>query len=196
MKLFLVRHGETDYNRRRRYQGRSDTVLNRTGKRQAARLQKRLKSEDFHAVYSSCLARAMQTARLIADGRGLEIIACDRLMEMDFGQLEGLTYDEVTAKYPHRQPTSFDFSDCGGEDLPALALRMRAFVEELRDNHSDRSSVLVVSHGGCLGVLLCLLLNMDVNGWWQFNIAPASLTIVEDAMRHPELALLNDVSHL
>jgi broad specificity phosphatase PhoE len=196
MKMFLVRHGETNYNRQNCYQGRTNTALNREGLRQAKKLQRRLLSEEIDKIYTSNLMRAMDTARIIADGRGIEVVSSEDLAEIDFGRFEGKTYEEIVKECPGWQLTNFDFTTCGGESLNGLARRVKSFIDEVRGSNPAESGILVVSHSGCLCVLLCLLLEVDVTEWWQFAVAPASLTIVENVHRQSVLALLNDVSHL
>jgi len=195
MKLFMVRHGETDYNRQRRYQGRTANALNRTGLQQADMLHRRLLPETIDRIYTSNLIRAKDTARIIAYGRSIEVVSCENLAEMDFGELEGLTYDQITARYPDWQPTDFDFTLRGGESPEHFVRRMKAFAEKMRSNPAE-SNILVVAHAGCLRILLCLLLGIDIAAWWRFSLAPASLSVFENAEQEPVLTLLNDVSHL
>ncbi len=196
MKLFIVRHGETDYNRQKRYQGRTNTNLNKTGLRQAQALRRRLLSERIDKIYTSSLMRAADTAHIIAAGRSIKIITHDSLAEIDFGQLEGLTYQEITDKYPGWQPTNFDFTAFGGESLEQLRLRMEYFVSELRDDNTEDFNILIVAHSGCLRVMLCFLLGRDTSDWWRLTLSPASLTIIDNIQLEPALKLLNDTSHL
>jgi len=196
VKLFLVRHGETDYNRSNRYQGHSNTALNRTGLRQAKRLQRRLLDEKIDKIYASSLMRAMDTARIIADGRGIEVAASENLVEIGFGRFEGMTYDEIIKEYPEWRPTNCDFTACGGESLDELARRAGLFSQEIHRDNPTGSNILVVSHAGCLRVLLCIILGIDVSEWWRFTVATASISIVENTHLEPVLSLLSDVSHL
>jgi len=196
MRLILARHGETDYNREWRFQGHSDLGLNRVGRWQAGRLRKRLYREPIAVIYTSNLKRAVETAEIIAQGRGLRIVTSENLAEIDFGKFEGLTHDEIVKSYPDWEPSDFSFTAYGGESLEQLARRIRAFAKELRSGNPADANILIVAHSGSLCVLLCLLLGIDIESWWRFRFAPASLTIVEDVEREPVLTLLNDVSHL
>ena len=126
MKLYLVRHGQTDLNRVRRYQGRIDVPLNETGIGQARQLAVRLSSEPFDAIYASPLARAHETARLIHDGRSIAIITSPELVEMDFGRLEGKTYQEIIGIFP-AGPRRVRFSF--GQKLADLAVH--AFFHDI-----------------------------------------------------------------
>ena len=195
MKLFLARHGQTDLNKVRRYQGRIDVPLNETGIAQAQKLSLRLSSERFDKIYASPLLRAQQTAGIIHNGSSVDITKLDELVEMDFGKLEGKTYKEIIEIFPDWNPSVFDFTFAGGENLESLAIRIRSFVNMLKEL-DDNSNILVVTHSGCLRVILCFLLDIDINKWWQFRIDVASLTVVDNVTQGAVLTLLNDTSHL
>jgi broad specificity phosphatase PhoE len=100
LHLMLVRHGESEWNAQRRYQGQSDVPLSALGRRQAELIAERLAGGKIDAVYASDLARAWETARPIAEKNGLKVISEPRLRELKFGVLEGLTFDEAQAHYP------------------------------------------------------------------------------------------------
>jgi broad specificity phosphatase PhoE len=196
MRLLLARHGETDYNRRWRYQGRIDLRLNQAGLLQAERLRHRLSREPIDVIYTSKLKRAEDTAGIIARGRGLRVVPCENLAEIDFGKFEGMTYAEIVKSYPDWQPSDSSFTAYGGESLEQLARRIRAFENELRSDNPADANILIIAHSGSLRVLLCVLLGIDIENWLRFCLTPASLTAVEDFGQKPVLTLLNDVSHL
>jgi alpha-ribazole phosphatase len=195
LRLYLVRHGQTDLNKARCYQGHLDASLDETGIQQARNLSLRLSSEQIDKIYTSPLIRAQETAKIIRNGRNIELSSSADLVEMSFGQFEGKKYEEIIKIYPDWDPSVFDFTFADGESLDSLAARMKSFTDFLITGCID-SNVLVVSHSGCLRVLLCLLMGIDVNKWWQFKIDLASLTIVENFADSPVLALSNDTSHL
>jgi alpha-ribazole phosphatase len=196
MKLFLVRHGETDCNVQKRYQGQSDTELNVKGIAQAWALQHRFLSEPVDAVYTSPLLRAERTARIISAERDINIVTRRDLMEISFGRLEGLSYQEILDRHPRWDAEAFDFTPYGGENMQQLAARIGTFLQAIRDEQRDNDNVLIVAHSGSLRVMLCLLLGMDINNWWRFQSDNASVSIVDNMERAPVLALLNDTSHL
>ncbi len=99
-RLLLVRHGETELNSALRYWGRTDVALSDTGLIQAERLRERLNLEKIGFIYSNSLKRALVTAQVITLKHNLEVIACPELREIDFGRLEGLTFDEINRLYP------------------------------------------------------------------------------------------------
>jgi broad specificity phosphatase PhoE len=147
-RILLVRHGETDWNRESRWQGQSDTPLNDTGREQARALAEELTGEPLDAVYSSDLIRAHETARVVAESRGLDVIAIRDLRERSFGSLEGLTTDEIQARHPGIE---LPWSD--GETREAMAERVLEALQRIADTHPD-ADVLVVSHGGPLRAVL------------------------------------------
>lgn len=147
-RILLARHGETDWNREHRWQGQSDTPLNDTGREQARALAEELAGEPLDAVYSSDLIRAHETARVVAEQRGLDVVAIQDLRERSFGSLEGLTTDEIQTRYPGIE---LPWSD--GETREAMAERVLGALKRIAETHPD-AHVLVVSHGGPLRAVL------------------------------------------
>jgi len=195
VKLLLVRHGETEWNKTGRYQGRSDVELSAIGLWQAERLRDRLAGQRIDAVYSSDLKRALHTAQIITSQHNLAVMPCKELREIDFGELEGMTYDEIQLHYPNWSGISSDVSIPGGESLSQLAFRIELFVPRLAE-HSGDKTVLVVAHGGALRVLVCILLGIGIEHWLQIRLDCASLTIMEGYPDRVVLSLLNDACHL
>jgi len=147
--ILLVRHGETDWNRERRVQGHSDTPLNDTGRVQARALAAELAGERIDAVYSSDLARAYETARIVADARGLGVTALRDFRERHFGTWEGMTDDEVLERFPHAAGGPWG----DAETVDEMAGRVFDALQRIADAHPD-GHVLVVSHGGPLRSVL------------------------------------------
>jgi probable phosphoglycerate mutase len=135
--ILFARHGETDWNRERRYQGHADEPLNETGRAQARELAASLRGATYSIVYSSDLRRASETAEMVADALGLQVRLDPRLREIDVGSWQGVSHPELDGR-------SWD-----GETLEAHRARV---VEAIRDIASEHPSaeVLVVAHGGTL----------------------------------------------
>ena len=197
--LILARHGATEHNSSLRFCGHADVPLSETGCRQAERLALRLAGERIDVAYSSDLARAADTAARICEGRGLAAELRPELREMDFGECDGLTFQEIAEGYPsvaaRLADAGSDISFPGGESLRRMGERVDGFLETLL-RHGQQESVLVVSHGGPLRVLLCRLLGIGLEHWWQFRLDTGSVTT---ATAHPawaRIALMNDTSHL
>jgi len=159
--LILVRHGETDWNAEHRWQGHSDTRLNAAGREQARRLAEELERVD--AVYSSDLARARETAEILAVRIGLEVRLDPRLRERGFGAWEGLTTDEIASSFPDEQRRWRAGIGAGARDaepFEAFAARVGSFVADVGPRHVDEE-VLVVAHGGTIRVVHALASGLD-----------------------------------
>lgn len=150
--VFLVRHGETPWNRERRFQGHQDIPLSPAGLSQAKRLAQSLKGETFDAVYSSDLRRAVQTAEIIAQEKNLPVVKLKALRERSMGEWEGLTREEVAARFPD-WPQRIIEGRHGTESLSALQERMMNQLEHLVRLHRG-GRILAVSHGGSINAVL------------------------------------------
>ena len=155
-RVLAIRHGETDWNRDGRIQGQLDIGLNATGRWQARCLAQALADEELFAVCSSDLARAAQTARELAQPRGLEIVEDAGLRERGFGRFEGSTFVEIEARWPNeaarwrrRDP---QFAPGGGEALVDFYARCIAAATRLAQAHAG-GSIAIVAHGGVLDCL-------------------------------------------
>ena len=147
--LVLVRHGETDWNRERRYQGHADQPLNEAGRRQARELANQLRAEPVTALYTSPLRRASETAQLLAGHFGLEARMLDALLEIDVGAWEGLTIEQVRARYPERVDQDWRSGWEDGESYGDLERRVVPALLELGSQH-EGGHVLAVTHAGPL----------------------------------------------
>jgi broad specificity phosphatase PhoE len=147
--ILLARHGETDWNREGRFQGHADPPLNETGRAQAAELAAELEGVELAAVYSSPLRRAVETAAVVAAEHGLEPVAVDALREVDVGSWQGLTREEIEARFPEQFARWLDY-DQGwedGESYEGMGRRAVAVLLELAAAH-EGERILAVTHGG------------------------------------------------
>jgi len=165
-RIYLIRHGETDWNRDEICMGQMDVPLNERGRRQALLTAERLASEQIDAVYTSDLSRALETARPIAERHDLIPIARRDLRELDYGCWQGLKSAEIRRRFPEASaggPQGEDdlsFQPAGGESRTRLYERaVRAFEEILR--HHPDETVIIVTHGG---VIRCLVNNVLQRG--------------------------------
>jgi broad specificity phosphatase PhoE len=159
-RLWLVRHGQTDWNLAGRWQGQAPHApgLNAAGHAQALVIREQLRWEKLAAVYSSDLLRARQTAALIAQTLGLRVILEPRLREIHLGAWEGMLSEEIEAKYPQelaeRARNPFLARAPGGESPLDVAERVLAAIHEIAANCAGES-VLIVAHGVTLAVIIC-----------------------------------------
>lgn len=194
-----MRHGDTELNSAERYWGHSDVELSAAGLRQAERLRDRLAAEKIDAIYSSDLLRASLTAKIIASRHQLDVITCAELREINFGDAEGLTFDEISQLYPEvtklwvQRSPKLEYP--GGESLDQFNNRVSKFQDRL-EKHAPEQTILMVAHSGVLRTLVCQLLGIELRYRWQFRLDFASLSIIETYRQGAVLSLLNDVSHL
>jgi broad specificity phosphatase PhoE len=149
-RIFLIRHGATEWNRAKRAQGHADIDLNDEGRAQAAASARTLAREDIVAVYSSDLGRSLDTARAIAEPHSLEVVSDPDLREVDQGEWTGLHVDEIAQRWPdlwgdNRHHTRRP----GGEGPREVRVRALAALSRIVKQHPD-GSVAVVSHGGTI----------------------------------------------
>jgi len=208
LTLVLTRHGLTDRSRPEQHLGQHiDIGLNAAGREQAGRLAGRLDGVAFDRVVSSPSRRALETARLVAPGREIETDA--RLLELDYGSWEGLTYEQVFARDGHAR-TLWEADPAGlacpgGESGNEVAARVRSFLEEevLEGDISGEAGerrVLVVSHSSTERILLCVALGVAVRDFRRrFVQDPLNLTVVRFAGplgSGGQALVINDTSHL
>lgn len=203
-RIFLVRHGATEWNAHGRIQGQSDPSLNEAGERQARRLGLRLASVPFVEARCSDLRRCRETAAGILPGRNdVRLQEMPELREKNFGAWEGLTFREVEARYPDMyrnwlMAADPSFAPPGGESDLQLYSRAETVVDRLRESPADNGgNFLVVTHGGMLRALIACLLGLPPQKMWNFRFANAGLSVVgvfDDGAAVVDL--LNDTSHL
>lgn len=188
--IYLVRHGETDWNLARRIQGHSDVPLNQRGLSQAEKVAARFQDVEIHAVYSSDLTRARRTAECIAERIGtLTVHTLPTLRERCYGQWEGLTYEEIRARFEDMDETA-----CGIETFEAMQQRASAALTELAIRHAGQT-IVVVSHGG----LINSFLHDVTNGQQGTGITQLDNTGINQFLFQNgkwEVVKINDTDHL
>lgn len=155
-RICFIRHGETDWNAGKRIQGQTDIPLNETGVRQALAMAFSAAHHEFAAIYSSDLVRAHETAKMLAQRRGLEVRLLPQLRERHYGIFQGITaaeglqrYPEAHARYLARDP-DYDFET--GENMHVFAARVESAVHEMTRHHAQQT-VAAVSHAGVLDIV-------------------------------------------
>ncbi len=203
MRLLLIRHGETDHNAERLALGREDVALNERGQLQSRALAEALAGASFgaiSAIYSSPLQRATATASPLAEALALPVQVEAGLIEMEIGEMEGLTFPQVRERYPDfmRGWLSDGLGDVpmpGGESLRQVQERGWAAVEAIRDRHPDET-VAAVSHNFVILTLLCQVLGLPLARFRNLRHELAAVSVLElDASRNA-LVTMNDRCHL
>ncbi|MCH8814897.1 MAG: histidine phosphatase family protein [Chloroflexi bacterium] len=198
--LYLVRHGETDANRDGLALGRADVPLNECGLGQAERLREALKNEPFAAIYSSPLSRTLKTAEVITVTRGLDVTVEKSLVEMDVGDLDGLTFAEVRERYPSllERWTSPDGPNerlPGGERLLDVHARATEFLNRIRELHPT-DSVCAVTHNFVILTILADVLVGGIGSFRRLRHSVAAISVLEVEGSRWRVVRMNDTSHL
>ncbi|GAA6492155.1 histidine phosphatase family protein [Candidatus Bariatricus faecipullorum] len=187
MKIYLIRHGETDWNKLRRLQGQADIPLNEFGRQLARETEPALRNVPFDRIYTSPLKRARETAELVTAGRNLPIIEEPRLKEMGFGEFEGLCCREEGWNIP--DPGFRDFFNApekyrppkGGESFQQVSDRLESFLKELYATEElQNKTVLLSTHGAALCGILRLIKKNPMERYWDGGVHKnCAVTIVE-----------------
>lgn len=163
--IWLVRHGETDWNASRRLQGSTDIELNSVGHAQAESVADRLAPIPFDAIFTSPLARTVQTATPLAKQRQLSPFLIPELAERNFGVFQGLTPEDISRQYPDDykrwQARDPEFCPRGGESLHDFRARVELGLDSIIRGHTGQT-IAVFSHGGVLDVIYRLAKNIDL----------------------------------
>jgi broad specificity phosphatase PhoE len=198
-RVYIVRHGETEWNAQGRIQGHTDIYLSEKGREQARAVARRLAEVPFDVAYSSDLSRTRETAQIILGERNIPLHSTPQLREYNKGVFEGLTVHEYSLRYPELYQASLvndpDFAPVGGETIRQTTARMAQFVVQLRERHLD-DTILIVGHGGSLRSLIVALLAFPLEANWKFVMRNCALSIIYTYPDNAVLHLYNDTSHL
>lgn len=200
-RIYMIRHGETVWNVASKLQGHANVTLSDNGRRQAELLGSRLSGLKFDQFYASDLARAYETARIIAQyHNNQDIKTLPELREINFGRWEGFSINEIQGIYPEEikqwWKTPLQTRVPGGESLGDLVKRVVTVVKNIIESRSG-GNILLVTHGGVIRSVVGTVLGMDLNEHWRLRQDNACLNIID----FPEwnkgiLMLFNDHSHL
>ena len=200
IRIILVRHGQTAYNKQDMIRGQADVPLDETGLAQAGATAARIAAEwKPAALYASPLRRAVQTAQPIADRLGLEVRTVADLTDMDFGQWQGLRYTEVRQRWPEMShawstaPHTVTFPN--GESLARVRQRGISAVHRIIAQHPDRD-VVIIGHTVLNRVLLCAMLDLDDSHHWRIGQDTCAVNLIEWRDEQFFIGSLNDTCHL
>lgn len=198
--IYLIRHGMTDGNKEKSFQGGLEKKLNKEGLEQVQKLVEHFATIRLDAVYSSPMIRARQTADPLALSKGLKVQEALEFHEVSFGDWEGVEYNEIVKKWPQEMQC---FLTRPGEFLPPNAksfqdVRDRVWQKfcEIRKNTPDGGQIAIVGHGGCTRILLSAILGMPLNNMWSLAVANCSVTTIGDWDNRMIMTGYNDTSFL
>lgn len=184
--ILLARHGESDWNRTKRWQGFADRPLTDLGRRQAMELAARLEETELDAVYSSDLQRARETAEIVARNKSLNVQTVRDLREVDVGSWSGLTRAEAEARYPEAYARWLQGEEgwSDGETYDQLGERVVRAIQRIAREH-DGQRVLIVAHGGTIRAIHAAALGIDVHTYRRIQRVEPNATLsavcVDDA---------------
>jgi broad specificity phosphatase PhoE len=196
--IVFIRHGQTDWNAGRRWQGLADTALNERGWQQAALLAQRLRNWPIQRIYSSDLQRAATTARILGDALGLEPILDTNWRERHVGRFEGLTTDDIKAQFPDvwESLRTGPLDPPGGEAQDEVMERAATAFDALVAQHPNEMTA-VVSHGGIIHATVHYALDLPPSALGRLSFrGNTGISIVEIDDYLSRLVCLNDTAHL
>jgi probable phosphoglycerate mutase len=200
LKIYIVRHGETEWNKLGKMQGGKNSDLTAKGIDNAKKLGDSLKDIDFGCIYCSPLGRAIQTAENIRGDKDIKIVFKEGLKEMNFGSWEGMKHKEVEELYPEEQFNLWNkpqlYKPIDGENFEQLLGRTRQVIDEIiKENIHE--NVMVVSHAVLIKAIIAVIKNYSLSEFWNPPfINDTSLSIVEVTENDMKFILEADVSHL
>ena len=200
VRVILIRHGETEWNKIRRIQGGgSDTRLNERGEQQAESLALRLRQEKIQAIYSSALHRALDTAQPIAADHQLELQIEPSLNEIGAGELEGVLMETIGGRLDQLltggDKVEANLKIPGGESLSEVQQRAWHTIQRLVNQHSD-GVIVVVSHYFIILTIICAVLNLPLSQIGRLRLGSGSISTIVFDGQTPRLVLFNDKCHL
>ena len=200
VKLFLIRHGQTDSNVEGRYQGSLDTSLTERGVDQARAAKKYLSNVRFSNIYSSPLKRAVQSAEIMIEGTGLEIRMKEDLREINFGKWEGMKFEKINSRYRKDYQDwladPYNFPPTGGESFGSVIERSRKTVKGIVAENPDNSSVAVITHGGVILALIVDWLKIPSQCWRSLIQRQGAINVVVVDRDFPYISSINYTGHI
>jgi broad specificity phosphatase PhoE len=200
VKLFLVRHGETDWNKLGRFQGQNSIALNQRGLAQAKDTARAAISWKLTALYSSPLFRTMQVAEEISRLVGVAVIPELRFQELDLGELDGVTGEEMLMGWPQVYETWRNEPAIvvlpGGESLAQLQERAWQAIIDLEQAHRGDDAVVVISHNFTIRAICSRLLGMPLANFHRTYLSLGSVSVIESGQRGWRLLFYNSTCHL
>ena len=200
MKFYLVRHGETEWNKLGRFQGQYDTQLNDAGLEQAKVIGQAAREWDLAAIYASPLMRTMQVAGEIGEALGLPVSPREGLMELGLGELEGVTGEVMRAGWPQVFNTWNSNPELavmpGGESLETLEKRSWKVILELQESHGPDDNLAIISHNFTIRAICGKVLGMPLANFHRMRLDLGSVSVFDMDRRGPRLLTYNSTCHL
>ena len=200
MKFYLIRHGETEWNKLGKFQGLTDVSLNERGLSQARDSARAALSWEHGALYASSLTRTVQVAEEIRKATGTPLVTDPGLRELSLGDLEGVTGAEMREGWPElyaawrRNPADVEMPN--GESLSQLQQRAWQAILAIERDHPDEAGVVVVSHNFTIRTIICAILDIPLSNFHRMSLGLGSLCTIESDGNIRRLVTYNCNSHL
>lgn len=199
MRLYLIRHGETDYNRKDLFRGRADLPLNDVGRAQAVRLGEYFRGIGIDAVYASPLKRAMHTASSIAKATEKEVVPLREFVDIDYGEFTGRSVEDVRDQFPEAFHLWKNEAEKAvfpkGESIAEVSERLRKGLELLLSRH-EGNTVLLTGHKVINRITICEALGFGASCLWRFDQSNAAVNLIEWIDGFSVLRFHNATNHL
>lgn len=201
LHIYLVRHGQTEWNVGGRFQGQSDIKLSEIGRKQAQLLTKYFPAHQLQAIYASTLERAKETANILAERYHAPVHLRDDLREMNFGDWEGLTFDEISKDWQNGGNEFFEHPEAlmpphGETFMEGQKRGIKALQDIMQQHTGEMEEIAIVAHGAILRTLIAYVLHIPIQYVWrmrQGNTAISRLTIYDNNWM---IDYMNNTSHL
>jgi broad specificity phosphatase PhoE len=201
VKIYITRHGETQWNTEQRIQGWSNSNLTEKGIENAKRLGESLKDVSFDLIYCSPLGRTIDTAKYILGNKSTEIVIDEHFKEMNLGAMEGMTRSDAMEAFPKEYTDLWDnphvYEPIGGETFIELIARIKQGLDNIINDNTKTKNILLVTHTIVIKAIFVIVRDIDLEKFWNPPfIKDTSLTIIDIENGEMEITLEADVSHL
>jgi alpha-ribazole phosphatase len=198
MNIYLLRHGQTEENRKGTYYGNLDVSLNEIGIRQGNKAKKFFQDMKLDKVYVSHKRRTFEMANLVLKQGEVEVIKDNRINETNFGDFEGKTYEEIQKLYPKEckcwEKNWKEFQPPRGESYIKLCERVKNFMEDIKKLKCD--NILICTHSGVIRAIYCYVMNENIDLFWKFGSKNGDITLIKyeyenlyiDSIMHNDVA--------
>ncbi len=181
MNIYLLRHGQTEENRKGSYYGNMDISLNAIGISQGIKARAFFNDIKLDRVYVSNKRRTLEMAKLVLGEKKIEVIQDNRINETNFGDFEGKTYDEIVTLYPKESMCWRDnwkeFIPPNGESYIKLCERVKTFMEHIKK--LDGENILVCAHSGVIRAIYCYIMNENIELFWKFGCKNGDISLIK-----------------
>lgn len=198
-KLILVRHALTTDNQENRLSGHIDSIVSEVGRHQIEKLTSYLENIDIDKIYTTTSSRTKDTVKYIAQSKGINLIEKDTLKEINFGDFEGTTFEEIKKsnldEFEKMINEGYNYKYPNGESLVETYSRVAKEVDDIVENNNNKT-ILICSHGGTIRNIITHLISKSYDYHWNFRIDNASVSILEIENGFTVINTMNNTSFI